>query len=268
MLPWKVAVHSAEKHKVNLITFCGNSIRDSYGYDEQGNTLYDLAKGGKLDGLITWKGHITVNMNDEEISDFLKQYKIPVVLIEGTLKGYTSIKYDNYDNIKKIIDHLIKVHGLRRIGYTGFVPNHEGFMERFRAYNEVLKENNITIDQRFIKPWGHWDYYVKGNLINDLLDSWLKDVFKSGLQAIVGSCDPTAVWLIKHLKTLGIRVPDDMIVAGHDGFLFGGSSNPSLTTIRPSWIELGSAAIDTIIKLINGIYVPENIFVPSKLIVG
>jgi hypothetical protein len=44
--PWLGAVETARKYDVDLISFYGNAILDQENYKEQGNILYDLAKGG------------------------------------------------------------------------------------------------------------------------------------------------------------------------------------------------------------------------------
>jgi signal transduction histidine kinase/DNA-binding LacI/PurR family transcriptional regulator len=268
LYPWKGAVSKAKENNVNLMTFCGNAIKSKNLYKEQGNSIYDLAKESILDGLISWKGHITEFLNDLEISEFLESFKIPVVLLEGYHKGYTSIKFDCYNNMKMAIGHLIGIHGYKRIGYLGIVADHSGFVERFEGYKDILKEKNISYDETIVKPWNQWNSLAPGNNINVVLDEWLIECVHSGVQAIAASCDPTAVWLIDHLEKLGIKVPDDISVVGHDGFIFGTASAPRLTTVKPDWIDMGKLAVETILKLINGDKVPELIYANSELIIS
>jgi signal transduction histidine kinase/DNA-binding LacI/PurR family transcriptional regulator len=267
MLPWYGAVMEAKRLGVDLVTFCGNSIRNNIGYKEQENTLYELARGGMLDGLISWNGHLTQYLGENEIADFYNKYGIPVVLIEGSFRNFNCIKYDNYNNMTVVLEHLIKHHGINRIGYIGNVPTHEGFQERYRAYRDVLERNGIGIDESLIRFWNMWDPRFEGTSSNEMLDSWLKDAHASGMQAIACSCDPNAIWIMRQLGRIGLNVPADIKVVGFDGFI-DISSIPRLTTVRPSWEDLGSKAVDTVIKLIKGEEVRGDIYVSSRLIVS
>lgn len=268
VLPWAGIVKAAQKNNVNLISFHGNSISDKTEFNEQANTVYDLAKGGLLDGLITWKGNITLYLDDFELINFCKQYKIPVVTIEGFLKGFPCITYSNYEGMRMVVEHLINVHGYKKIGYMGLIENHVGYQERYRAYMDVMKENGITVDPMFVKPWVPWVSTFDNRSSNEILDKWLKDVVKSNLEAIIGACDPIALWIMEHLEKLGVHVPDDIAIAGFDGFTESKVVNPPLTTINPSWSELGTVAFDTMMGLLNGKIAPEKTIVPAYLIVA
>ncbi len=64
---------------------------------------------------------------------------IPLVSIGMRLEGVPSILTDNRAGILEAMDHLIDVHGLRRIAFLkGPEINHEA-QERFAAYREALR---------------------------------------------------------------------------------------------------------------------------------
>ena len=54
------------------------------------------------------------------------------------------------------------------------------------------------------------------------------------------------------LRTLGIRVPQDMAVVGFDGISLGAFTTPELTTIDHPRQDLGRLATDTLIDLLEG----------------
>ncbi len=268
VLPWRGIVNAARKNNVNLISFHGNTISDKNEFNEQGNTVYDLAKGGLLDGLITWKGSITWQMNESEVINFCKQYKVPIVTIEGALKGFPCVTYGNYEGMRLIVDHLINVHGYKKIGYMGIVENHVGYQERYRGYTDSMKAHGITIDPMLVKPWVSWISTIDNRPSNEVLDNWLKDVAKSKLEVIIGACDPISLWIMERLENLGIHVPNDIAIVGFDGFTQSKVTNPPLTTINPSWTELGTIAFDTMLGILNGKTVPEKTIVPAYLVVA
>jgi LacI family transcriptional regulator, repressor for deo operon, udp, cdd, tsx, nupC, and nupG len=89
--------------------------------------------------------------------------------------------------------------------------------------------------------------------------------------ALFSMSDKMAIGLIQGLKTLGLRVPEDVSVVGFDDIEFAKYCEPPLTTIRQPAKELGSSAMKMLCKLIEGDYDPDSIlrsyFLPTDLIV-
>src|SRR5690554_2936128 len=268
--PWLGAVETARKYDVDLISFYGNAILDQENYKEQGNILYDLAKGGKLDGLIIWKGHFSANLSDADFLRFCQQYCIPFVTIEGFFPGYPSVTYGNYSGMRMVVKHLIETHGYKKIGFVGVdVENepHKVFRERYRAYYEIMQEYGLPIDADWVKPWRPWeDLY--GRPPGELLDEWLQGGAASELEAIMGISDPAALWVLEHLGNLGFSVPQDLAVAGFDHSAAGRISIPPLTTVDPSWTELGAATIKVLLDILDGKTVPEKTEVQPHLVIA
>jgi methyl-accepting chemotaxis protein len=62
-------------------------------------------------------------------------------------------------------------------------------------------------------------------------------------------------------------VPEDLAVVGFDGFTQGRSSTPPLTTIKPSWYDLGYSAVQTLVDVLAGRPVPGQLLVHHQLLV-
>ena len=62
--------------------------------------------------------------------------------------------------------------------------------------------------------------------------------------AIIGSGDVVAAQVLKLLNRIGIRVPEDILLAGVDDVGIAGMTNPSLTTVRQPCAEIARAAFD------------------------
>ena len=52
--------------------------------------------------------------------------------------------------MKQVIDHLIKDHGYTKIAYIRGPEKHVAANQRFKAYVECLKENNIPYNGRLL----------------------------------------------------------------------------------------------------------------------
>ena len=102
----------------------------------------------------------------------------------------------------------------------------------------------------------------------ELLDEWLQGGAASELEAIIGVSDPTATWVLEHLEKLGFYVPHDLAVAGFDHSEAVKNSIFPLTTVDPSWTELGAATIRVLLDILEGKPVPEKTEVETSLVVA
>ena len=86
--------------------------------------------------------------------------------------------------------------------------------------------------------------------------------------AILFFTDPLAIQALSHARARGIRVPQDLSIAGYDGILSSGVTEPALTTVRQSTSEMGVLAVESLFKLItDGNAEPQQHILPVELIV-
>jgi hypothetical protein len=109
--------------------------------------------------------------------------------------------------MKLSINHFILDHGFIEIGYLGIIENQTGFEERFRGYGDAMRERGLQIEEIFVRPWCPWDRVCKGRPVDELLEEWLKEVVGKRIEAIVGACDPIALWIMEHVDRIGEKSP-------------------------------------------------------------
>lgn len=88
--------------------------------------------------------------------------------------------------------------------------------------------------------------------------------------AIVAAVDRQAMGVLAAAEELGLRVPDDLGVAGAGDTVMARSSRPSLTSIDVQPALLGTAAVDIVRRAIDataatGIEPPESITIEARL---
>ncbi len=266
--PLRGAIQAARDLNVNLVAFHGQPAGTNNPLRQQDNIIYELALNGRLDGLIAWKGHLTESLGEDGTSAFYKRYGVPVVTVEGSHPGVPCVTYGNSEGVKLIVDHLVNVHGIKRIAYLGLTDNHAGFESRFRGYREALAAHALPLDDAFVQRQNMWNRTPSGEQFNRELDAWLKDIRGRGVRAIIGSCDPNATWAIERLAAIGANVPYDMSVIGFDGFRDSRLSSPPLTTVDPDWGELGRRAVGEMVRLITRGSIPELVMVSPRLAIA
>ncbi|MBN2006160.1 MAG: SpoIIE family protein phosphatase [Anaerolineae bacterium] len=260
---WLGAVDAARKHDVNVITFIGEDI----GVDHPTNIVYDLGRGGRLDGLVFWKAGLVALLTEAEIEAFCARYGLPMVTMEDCLPGSPCVLYENYRGMYQVIEHLLGVHGYRKIGYMGMMEHHAGFQERYRAYEDAMAAYGAPIDPTLARPWFEFHELTWGRVEAQTLDRYIDNALARGVEAIVGVSDDIAYQAQRKLQERGIHVPEQVAVVGFDDAYESRVLTPPLTTVKAPFYELGYTAAETLIASIAGESVPSVVNVPARLVV-
>ena len=236
------AAKGAEAVGANLIVLPMDLINATYSdmdvnaYRYQYNVLASCIDSNSLDGIVIEYGTIVSSLNEEEKRQFLSQCgDIPTVLLSEKADGYTSICVDNEAGLREIIEHLINVHGYRKIAYlSGTKDNHDAEC-RLSVYRKVMKENNLTMPEDWVM-YGNFSVYVE-DLVTDFVNAH-KDV-----EAIVCANDSMAIGACSALRKMGIEPGKDIFVTGFDDIISGFLNIPSITTVKADPIELAYQAV-------------------------
>lgn len=91
---------------------------------------------------------------------------------------------------------------------------------------------------------------------------------KNRLDAIIASDDYVAAHLIKTLGTLGLRIPDDILLAGVNGDIVAEESDPPLTTVVQPCQAIGQAAARLMLdRIADPELVPREVLLSTHLVV-
>jgi LacI family transcriptional regulator len=89
-----------------------------------------------------------------------------------------------------------------------------------------------------------------------------------GCDAIFCANDATAMGALEAVRARGLRVPDDVALAGFDDLDFAARLDPPLTTVRQGVREQGAEAARTLFQLIgdqDG--TPRRVILPTELVI-
>ncbi len=263
---WQGAMGAARKHGVRLVFYPANPVHTTQRFYILSNVLYDLVDAAHIDGLIVWTGGLIsyVGMADRE--RFFERYRsLPLVTVGGRLKDRPDLSVDNYHGMRTAIDHLLEVHGCRRIGIIRGPVGHPEADQRHQACVDALRAHGLDPDPALVAQ-GSFEVTVGGEMATAAINRWLRDA-PVGLDAVVAATDYMALAALRAIETNGSRVPDDIAVVGFDDVDDSRASLPPLTTVRQPFYELGSQAAEALITLLNGESLPEQLSVPSQLVV-
>ena len=206
--------------------------------DTQNLRLPKVVQDKKVDGFI-FLGQTT-----QEYVDFiLRQSKLPVIFLDGYLPMLTidTIISDGFYGTYQLTNHLIQC-GHRKIGFVGSVDATSSIADRYWGYRKSLRENQIE----FQPAWEIPDRSEWGKTFDPLVED------TAGLDAFVCNCDMTAHILIQNLKSLGLRIPEDISVVGFDDYLPPGIDDDLITSYRVEMEVMAKRCVKTLLKKIHG----------------
>ncbi|MBN1799502.1 MAG: GGDEF domain-containing protein [Spirochaetales bacterium] len=260
---WRGVAETAEINDINLIIYTGKSIRSPIGYEAQENIVYQLINVRHLDGIVVTSSSIGNDIGVKQLLEFYKPFRsIPMVSIALAIKGMPSLLTENELGMQEIVNHLVEVHGYKKIAIIKGPETNTEARIRYKAYEYVLKKHNIAIDPELILP-GDFRYESGREAVRILLD----ERKRRDVEAIVSSNDDMATFAYDELKKRGIRIPQDIAVTGFDDIEDVQFYSPPLTTVKQDLNEQGRRACRVLLDMIQGRDVEEIIKIPAKLVI-
>ena len=253
---------AAEENNVNLVHFIGGKLIPTLTDDKNKLSfgLYDLAKPNQLDGLLL-TGDIAYGASSQDLKTFSEYYSsIPIVTQSIKIDGASMFIPNNEEGMRAAVRHLIQDHGYKRIAFIRGIIGQIDAEQRFQAYEDELKANNLRFDEDLVVDG---DYTTESGraAIHTLLDER-----KLRVQAIVAANDSMAFGALEALQQHGVRVPDDVAVTGFDDLREAQVTGVPLTTVRQSFYTAGKRAVEALLKRINGDTSPQVVVTPTQLL--
>jgi LacI family transcriptional regulator len=190
---------------------------------------------GRVDGLIV----MSPELDAEALADNLPE-TTPVVLLSRPVPGSrcASISVDNYGGALAMTRYL-RAAGYRRIAFVrGPVGNHDA-EERLRGYRHGLgTAAEILIDGDFSEQAG----YQAGRTILAM---------EPRPDAVFAANDGMAIGVLAAVRDGGLDVPGDLAITGFDDIPIARYLSPALTTVHVSIDELGSRALQRLLRAID-----------------
>lgn len=163
---------------------------------------------------------------------------------------YSSIGVDDRKESAKMIDYLIGL-GHRKIAIVVAEAEEESIGKlRLEGYCDALRAHNIEVNTKLV--CGTQSDISHFSMENGYLTT--KKLIESGEEftAVYTVADVLAIGAIRALLESGLKVPDDISVAGYDGIDVSGYISPSLTTIRQPVEEIAKDTVKLLFDIIAG----------------
>lgn len=189
--------------------------------------------------------------------------EVPVVAVDphagpGDLP---SVDSDNLAGAALATRHLIAL-GHTRIGFLGGRPDLESSRLREAGFRKALAEAGLTPDPALVRVA---EYQRDGADAPTAAMLALPEP----PTAIFAANDLSAMGILDTARRLGVRVPQDLSVVGFDDIPESAATEPPLTTVRQELQQLGAAAVDLLLRRLDGTGTeddPAHVRLPTTLV--
>lgn len=224
------------------------------GQRSKEETLDQILWMGLLDGVI-----VSAYTLEDPLVDGLLASSVPTVLV-GHRRADRSASYVDVDNIAAadtITSHLVQI-GRRRIGHITGRRGTVAGEDRLIGYRRAMERARFPIEGLVVDG----DF----NRASGAAATW--QLLDSGVDAIFCANDTTAAGALEVIRSRGLRVPEDIALAGFDDLEFAAHLDPPLTTIRQGVRQQGAEAGNALFQLLQDpTGSPRRVILPTELVI-
>ncbi len=222
---------------------------------EPDQSYVGIARNRGVDGIIIVGSYPSQSLTE------LHQLSVPVVLVDTYVKDpvFHTIGIDDRLGGQLATRHLIEM-GHRQIAFVSGSVSEQGVIQkRFMGYMDALNEAGLMLNERHL--------YL-GTVSFTFAQSVAEEMQRRGNQetAAVATADILGMGLIKGLRRLGRRVPEDLSIVGFDDVDLACMSDPSLTTVHQDIAEKGKSAVQIILDAMDGREGKQERILPIRLV--
>lgn len=175
------------------------------------------------------------------------------------LPGIPVVTSQGHEGVSELTRYLLDM-GHRRIAYVS--GKHFPFQDRLAGFQAAMADAGISLDPRYMIGLDVPTFFGGVEAGRTLLALHPRPT------AICAANDAAAAGVLAAAHAAGIRVPEQLSVAGYDDFPAAQQTLPPLTTVRLPLDEMNRAASEMLIDLINGKQPQElDVRVPVSLVI-
>jgi DNA-binding LacI/PurR family transcriptional regulator len=216
-----------------------------------------IMQARRADGVIV----ASASANDENV-DRLVASGYPVTVIGRRPQRPTlhCVGIDDIDGARQATDHLISVHGHRRVAHISGPLEHQSAVDKLEGYRSALGKAGIAFAEELLVES---DYTQEGGY-----EACLTLLSAAPPEAIFAANDQMALGAVEAARERGYTVPGDLAIVGFDDIDLARVMQPGLTTVSGDLVMVGRLAAERLISLLDGQQpAPVQRELPTSLVV-
>lgn len=201
-------------------------------------SYYDHCVYRNVDGVAI----VCANFSNPQVLELAKS-SLPVVTIDYVFNGKMAVLSDNLQGITDLFRYVYGK-GHRRIAFIHGAPS-SVTEARLVGFYRVAEENHLDIPDTYVREGIFHDPASCARITGELLD------LPEPPTCILFPDDFSALGGISEIRQRGLRIPEDISVAGYDGIHMSQVLDPPLTTMHQKTRTMGAAAASLLIEIIE-----------------
>lgn len=206
-----------------------------------------------------------IDFNDPEVVE-LVQSDIPVVTIDYVFNNHISVLSDNAGGMRDLLEYICQ-RGHRKIAYIHGASSGSSSAvttNRVSSFYRTMEQFGIEVPDEYVREAPYRDTERTYRITHELLD------LPKPPTCIIYPDDFSAFGGINAIRERGLRIPEDVSVAGYDGIQAVKHLEPRLTTLQQDTEQIGFTAARELISLIERpkSTIIEQITIQGKLVEG
>lgn len=205
--------------------------------------LIDMLAGRGVEGIIYCMSADSHAEQARESYERFERYSLPFVEVDSdfTRGARHNVYFDNETGGYLAARHLVE-HGHRRIACITGPGGADMAKGRMQGYRKALEEAGIPFDASLI---------AEGDYTMDSGASALRRLWGREFTAVFAFNDMMAIGALKAFRELGVSVPGEVSLVGYDDIPVSEMLEVPLTTVHQPVYEMGRAAAQNMIDLIE-----------------
>ncbi|MFM9370844.1 LacI family DNA-binding transcriptional regulator [Streptomyces sp. Da 82-17] len=209
----------------------------------------------RVDGLV-----VAPSARPDALLDHVRRASIPTVFLDRLVgDAHDQVCAENEEPVARLVTHLAEA-GHRRIALVAGVPGLSTTTERVAGHRLGLDRAGLDHDPALV---------VGGESSAEGAERATRELLALDRPptALVTANNTMTIGALRALRAAGIRVPDDMALAGFDDFAWADVFEPRLTVVdQPSW-EIGAAALRLLVdRLADPERAPRTVRLPCAFV--
>ena len=169
--------------------------------------------------------------------------EIPVVTIDHVFDGNIAVVSNNGQGMEDLVTYIYN-QGHRRIAYI-HGDNTSVTRIRLTSFYRTLQRVGVETPDDYINESPYRDADSAAKATRELLD------LPNPPTCILYPDDYAAIGGINEIRERGLRIPEDISIAGYDGITIAKILEPKLTTLCQDTVAIGRIAAEKLIDLIE-----------------
>ncbi|GGG83152.1 LacI family DNA-binding transcriptional regulator [Paenibacillus radicis (ex Gao et al. 2016)] len=208
-----------------------------------------------VDGVII----MGIRLDDPYLKEIVSS-EIPCILIDITLQGpnVAYVTSDNTNGALAAVNHLLE-YGHREIAMINGHTQADVSLLRLEGYRRALHQAGMVFDETLVLNGQFSEQGGKEAACRIMTE-------RPEVTALFCASDLMALGALQGVKEMGKKVPDDISIIGFDNIDLTAYCTPALSTVHQYKYELGTAAAQVLIDLLEGKDVSHHVMLATDVI--